>query len=53
MLYAADSNPKIFTEFNKENRMSVFSGEILKGTKTSLSGEMQADGKTIMQMHDS
>lgn len=36
MCYVADSDAKILTEFNKENKMYVFSGEILKGTKKSL-----------------
>jgi len=36
MLFVADSDPKIFTEFNKENKMYVFSGAMLKGTKINL-----------------
>lgn len=36
MLCVADSNPQIFTESNKEIKMDVFSGEILKGTKISV-----------------
>lgn len=36
MLYVDDRNPKIFTEFNKENKMYVFSGEIFKGIEISL-----------------
>lgn len=54
MFYAAHSDPKIFISFNTENKMYMFSGEIPKGTEISLwTGEVEADGKTIMQMHDS
>lgn len=57
MLYAVINNPKVFTEFNKENKIYVFfflqvkyCKEQIKKSKLRKCKQME---RTIMQIHDS